>query len=192
MGFNLWTAKKRRQYVIDICGSLEIKYRQNMFEVEILESELPNLSEFIVRLTQACIRITDLSFTQKLQTFATFETEIEEFIDLAELPYESDPPDLIGSYGKPVKVDFKVSGHRINSLIQTWSTRQTYTAHTTSNEIYVRWLALKSFRDSYQFITVYDDSSPNAREDDYARLFESSEVFAFPTQREQFLEAIKA
>jgi hypothetical protein len=190
MDFNLWATKKRRQTVTDICYSLGVRYNANMFEIEVINDDLKNLPTHMVRLTQACIRITDLSFTHRLQTYATFDAEIEEYIALNDLYYETEPQDLIGVYKKPVKVDFKVKGKSSRSLVQTWSTRNPYTSHTLSNEIFVRWLSLQPYKQSYQFITVYDDTSLSARDDDFARLYETSTVFAFPTQREQFRETI--
>jgi hypothetical protein len=190
IGFNLWATKKRRQFVTDICYSLNVRYAQNMFEVEILDSELPSLSDFIVRLTQACIRIADLSFTQRLQTYGTFDAEVEEFIALSDLDYETEPIDLIGIYDKPVKVDFKVKGIRTSSLIQTWSPRNPNISHTTSNEIFRRWHDLNNYRTMYQFVTVVDETDSTYRPDDLAVLYEYSQVFSFPTEREPFRETI--
>ena len=191
-GFNLWATKKRRQFVTDICYNLNIHYIQNMFEVEILETELSNLSDFIVRLTQACIRITDLSFTQRLQTYGTFDAEVEEFIALTELDYETEPTDLIGIYDKPVKVDFRVQGVRTNSLIQTWSPRNPTISHTSSNEIFRRWHDLNNYRQTSQFITVVDETDSTYRSDDLSILYEYSTVFVFPTEREPFRDTISA
>lgn len=190
MGFNLWATKKRRQLVTDICTNLGVRYNQNVFEVEILNTELSKLSEFIVQLTQTCIRITDLSFTQRLQSYGTFDADVEEFIALAELDYEPSPSDLIGIYQKPVKVDFRVSGIRTNSLIQTWTPRNPNISHATSNEIFRRWHDLGNYRQTYQFVTVVDDVDSTYRQDDLAILYEYSSVFNFPSQRDPFRDAI--
>jgi hypothetical protein len=58
-GFNIWGTKKRSQFVTDICESLGVRYKQGMFEIEFGEDNLPQISNFIVRLTQTCIRVTD-------------------------------------------------------------------------------------------------------------------------------------
>lgn len=192
IGFNLWATKKRRHFVTDICQSLGVYYIYNQFEVEILQSELSNLSDFVVRLAQACIRITDLSFTQRLQTYGTFDSEVEEFIALSELEYETEPPDLIGIYDKPVKIDFRVKGQRTQSLVQTWSPRNPNSSHTSSNEIFRRWHDLNNYRPSYQFVTVVDETDSTYRPDDLSILYEYSTVFSFPTEREPFRETISA
>jgi hypothetical protein len=193
MGFDIWGTKRRRQIITDdICRGLGVRYSQNMFEVEILPDELNSLSSFMVRLAQACIRVADLSFTQRLQTYATFETEVEEFIAINDFSYDVEPPDLIGIFNKPVKVDFRVQGKRISSLVQALSSRNPTSAHTSANELFVRWNDLQNYRNTYQFITVYDDASTSMRDDDIARLNQWSTVFGFPHQREQFRETLAA
>lgn len=190
MGFNLTATRKRLQTIDDVCRTLGTKYKSGFFEIEFGDDNLNNLSNFIVNLSQTCIRIADLSFTQRLQTYATFDDDIEEFIEVSGLEYEVSPDNLIGVYEKPVKVDFRVLGNNSKSLIQTWSTRNSYQSHLASNEIYVRWLALNNYLSSYQFITVYDDNENSLRDDDFSRLYETSTVFGFPNQREQFRETI--
>jgi hypothetical protein len=192
MGFNLTATKKRRQIIDDICKGLGVKYKSGFFELDFGAVDLDSLSDYIVHLSQACIRVADLSFTQRLQSYATFESEVEEFIALTELEYDTEPIDLIGIHDNPVKVDFRVKGHKVSSLIQTWSTRNISVSHITSTDIFAKWYDLQNYRSVYQFITVYDDTHSSFRAEDLARLDDYSTVFGFPQQREQFREAINA
>jgi hypothetical protein len=86
-----------------------------------------------------------------------------------------------------------VKGLKTQSLVQTWSTRNISIAHTGSNEIFRRWYELKPHQTEYQFITVYDDVHSAFKPEDLAILHDySNAVFAFPTQRESFGDAIRA
>src|SRR6185436_20568793 len=112
--------KKRKQIIDDVCSSLKIVQQAGVFYIKLTQNELSAISSAMVRLAQACIRIADLLFTQRIQNFAPFENEIEEFIASTELPYESEV-EMIGKFGKVVKVDFTVSGRHVHSLVQTLS-----------------------------------------------------------------------
>jgi hypothetical protein len=55
-----WSTKKRKQTLLDICGSLGVQHSNGDFQIRVLEKELNNLPDFMVFLAQACIRISDL------------------------------------------------------------------------------------------------------------------------------------
>ena len=189
MHFKLWATKKRRILIDDICNLLQVGQSAGGFEIHLEPQQLNELPQAIVRLAQACIRIADLIFTQRLQNTGTFQEEVEEFIALNDLPYEPDIY-LIGAFNKEVKVDFRVHGQKVTSLIQTLSTRTN--AHPLSNEIFRRWYDLQPYRVNNQFITIYDETSNVFRDDDLQRLNDFSLVLGFPNDQEQIYEAIAA
>lgn len=185
--FNLWKSKKRRILIEDICSTLEVQQQSGRFQIYLQPDEIPQLSSAIVRLAQACLRATDLVFTQRLQMLGAFQDEVEDFIAVKNLDYESDVI-LPGAYGKEVKVDFHVTGVSVSSLVQTFSTRTN--SHPLANEIFIRFWDLQAYRSHNQFITVYDDLS-HFRDDDLRRLNEISPlVLGFPSESEQIYESL--
>ncbi len=60
MQFNLWATKKRRILIEDICQSLNIRQSEGQFEILISPEDIEQFHNPIVRLAQACIRISDL------------------------------------------------------------------------------------------------------------------------------------
>lgn len=189
MQFNLWATKKRRDIINDICESLNVTQSDGQFEIKLDDKGLTCLSDAIVRLAQVCIRVSDLLFTQRLVSSGTFTEEIEDFLSIKDLIYE---PDVIvkGEFDNDVKIDFKVSGKSITSLIQTISTGTN--SRVVSNEVFKRWFDIQSHRDSNQFITIYDQTYKNYHEDDIARLSKFSTVFGFPREQDQISEVINA
>jgi hypothetical protein len=184
-----WATKKRRQLIEDVCATLGIEQNAGQFLVRLDAQRLNEFSDSIVRLAQACVRISDLAYTQRIQTVGTFQEEIEEYISGIELQYEPEVS-LTGIYGKEVKVDFRTQGKKVTSLIQTLATANPVRAHFISIEAFRRWFDLQEHKAFNQFITLYDSTNKVFREEDLSRLNDMSLVLGFPQDKEQFQEAI--
>ena len=78
MHIKTWTTKKRKQAVADVCASLGVAQRGGEFVIEL--ASLSELSDAIVRLSQACIRVSDLIFTQRISAPVSFRDDVEEFL----------------------------------------------------------------------------------------------------------------
>jgi len=186
MQFNLWATKKRRTIIDDICQSLNVTQFDGQFQIQLNPEDFTRFYNPVVRLSQACIRVSDLVFTQRLTSSGTFQDEIEEFLAVSNLKYE---PEVIlkGKYNE-VKIDFKVQGKNVISLVQTLSAGTN--SHIVSNEIFRKWHDIKSYKKNNRFLTVYDQSYNTYREDDLKRLSELSVVLGFPKEQEQILECL--
>lgn len=186
-----WSTKKRQQVVADICRILQIEQEGGQLQVSLTEAEMASFPEAIVRLAQACIRMSDLINTQKFQPTRTFNEEVEEFISAVELPYDSNVA-LRGAYGKDVKVDYYVKGRRTESLVQTLSTQSTAAAHSLATETFRKWYDLSNYHSKYSFLSIFDTTNDVLREDDVARLQDVSTVVGFPAQVDDLQVALAA
>jgi hypothetical protein len=189
MHIKTWATKKRKQVVSDVCKALGVTQRNGEFLVEV--ESLSGISDAIVRVCQACIRVSDLIFTQRLSAPVSFQDDIEEFLNTGGLAYE---PDVLlpGKFQKDVPVDFKVRGKRVESLVLSLATGNSTSAHPLSNEVFRKWHDLDQHRQKYQFLTIYDSRTNVFRDDDLARLGDVSTVMAFPAQSDQIREALAA
>lgn len=188
LNLKLWTTEKRKQLVADICKGLDITQEGGQFQL-ILE-DMKQLPDAMVRLSQACLRVADLAFTQRLRIASEFNEDFEEFLDLADASYKPDFS-IQGAYGKIVKVNFKVVGHRSETLVQTLSTRSSVASHAMANEAFVKWHDLQPHRSHFQFLTIYDTTNDSFRDDDLARLNSMSVMMGYPAQ-EQDIKAVLA
>jgi hypothetical protein len=188
MQFNLWSSKKRRTLIDDICAPLGVTHEDESFEIVLPPDEMSDLSHAIVRLAQACIRATDLIYTQRAPGVGSFQDEIEDFFSIKHISYE---PDVVlpGDAGKQVKIDFKVKGERLDSLVQTLSGRTSL--HAQANEKLSRWIDLELHKNINQFITVVDQAA-GVQPADLKRLEKFSQVFSYPADQEQFYETVSA
>lgn len=185
----LWTTKKRKQMVSDICHSLGVKQDGGQFLMRVPEARLAELPMEMVRLAQACIRVTDIAFTQRFRSPVEFQEEFEEFVDSLDRPYEASVK-LEGQFGKQVEFDFLVHGEKANSLVQTLSTSNQYAAHGLTNEVFRRWYDIAHQRALFQCVTIYDTNNNVFRDDDLARMATVSEVIGFPAEHDRLKLAL--
>lgn len=187
LNLKIWTTEKRKQIVADICKSLDVTQEGGQFQLVL--SDMNQLPDAMVRLSQACLRVADLAFTQRLRVASEFNEDFEEFLDLADASYEPDFS-IQGQFGKIVKVNFKVKGRRSQTLVQTLSTPSRVASHTMSNEAFVRWHDLQPHRSHFQFLTIYDTTNDSFRDDDLARLNNVSLLMGYPAQEQDIKEVL--
>lgn len=184
-------SKRRRGLVGDICETLGVERDGGQFTIRVHQNQMDQVPEAILRLAQACIRVSDLIMTQRLQVNNTFFEELDNFIERTQLPHESGIS-LPGRFGEEVKIDYEVRGPTTLSLVEAISTTTGTTAHTLATETFRRWYDLEPRQKEYQFITVYDATPNMFRLDDLARLSEFSRVIGFPSEESLLYEALAA
>jgi hypothetical protein len=186
-----WATKRRKQVIADVCRALEVEQADGQLQIRLRDSDLADLSEAVVRLAQACIRVADLTLTQRLGAPSVFREELEEFLADENLEYEESIT-LVGRFEKDVPVDFRVYGRHVKSLVLTLSTANTAAAHGLGNEVFRRWYDLEPYRPDHQAVTVWDTRNDVFHDDDLARLRDVSIVFGFPAETDRLRPALAA
>lgn len=189
-----WTTKKRKQVVAHVCRSLGVVQVDGEFQVSLpLKQVQGQIVDSMVRLAQACIRVSDLSFSTRFTRAAgEFRDNFEEFIESSEIPCEPDVP-LLGRFGDSVNVDYRINGKSTVSLVKTLSSNYPSAAHNLVNEVFRSWFDLEPYGRDNQFITIFDDTRPAIfRESDLSRLRTMSQVMAFPSQSDELRLALAA
>ena len=186
-----WTTKKRKQMVADICQSRGVTQDGGQFFMRVQAAKLADLPMEMVRLAQACIRVSDIAFTQRLRSPVEFQEDFVEFIASIDRPYETGVK-LEGQFGRQVEFEFLVQGDKSRSLVQTLSTSNQYAAHGLTNEVFRRWYDIVHQRPHYQCVTIYDSNNNVFRDDDLARMGTVSEVIGFPVEHDRLKLALAA
>lgn len=147
MGIQPWTTATRRDQVDTVLRQFDAGQRGAEVVSRLREGE--QLSAAVIRISQACARISDLYLTKR-QPVAQFREVVEEMVSTFNLPYEA-RKELQG-VGAAVTVDMYVDGpKRKSAIICIEPTRQAVDDATH------KWYDLRE-RDE-QKLTIYNDSA---------------------------------
>jgi hypothetical protein len=166
-----WLSKKRLSLVEDVLKVNDIAQSGGAFEYRF--SKLEDLPRAILRLSQGCLRIADLTFTKRNPLQSVTREELEEALLDMDVPFDVDV-ELLGRYGKPIRIDFLTKRAGKESSILTLSGVTPASAHSTSNEIFRKWYDLSSPSRHENKITVFDDRKDVYQEEDLSRLKDMS------------------
>lgn len=187
-----WKTNKRKELVSRICKTLGIRQDGAELKLQMAEHEIADqLGDAIVRLSQACIRVSDLALSFTVRTLSAFRDDVEEFLDSNGYKYETDVP-IQGGFGKEVKIDFQVEGPRRPSLIQTLAAANAVTGSRIADDVFTKWYDIKHVRSAQNFLTVYDSESQGLSPTDLQRIEDFAVVVGYPDQQSELIEAIAA
>src|SRR5262249_268784 len=100
---------------------------------------------------------------------------VEEVLADGELKYETNV-EIVGRYGKPIKIDYRVFGRNVRSSVLTLSAGNPSYAHTQSNELFRRWYDLGEAAVNEQNVTIYEDRINMYKNEDLRRIEDFSIV----------------
>lgn len=191
MNIRLYTTKKRRAIIEDICNSLGVIDDNGEFKIHLGKEDLKNIPDAMVRLSQACIRISDLAFYRQNKEGSLFLENLEEFFESKDIKYDTEL-EIRGRYNRLVKVDFKVYGKKINSIVMGLSAHNNSSSHNIANEIFRKWHDIQIFKNDMQFISIYDANGIHFKDEDIERISEYSTIFEFPGEEENIYNCLVA
>lgn len=155
-----WTSNKRRTQLAEAISLYGVKLEGGALEKPITDVG-PSLRDGILLLGQACVRMSDLLFTKRLQLQSVFTDEVEELLADAELDYDTGV-ELPGKLA-PIPVDFLVRGRTTTTAVLTLFSRLPTSAHTQANEVFRRVHDLQMAERPEQRVTLLDDTVDVAR-----------------------------
>jgi hypothetical protein len=185
------STERRRNLLSDICKQHGVVVKDGVLTLEILAHEITDISQAIMRLSQACVRFSELACHQRLRSANPFKDDIEEFFESSGLLFVPDKR-VRGPYDRDIRLDFEVAGKNSKSLVLILAAMNEPAAHTAANEIFRKWADLKTAGMDYQykFITVYNSTSKAIRADDIQALSDGSATISYPEQEELLLQTI--
>ena len=153
------------------------------FQIEVPEGSVATLGESVLRLAQACIRVSDIAFTGTHRGVSAFREQVEDFIEEKQLSYEPDYT-LVGAKGNEVRIDFRVESLSRPSLVQTLSAGNEVSARHQADNVFTKWYDIREHGEQHQFMTVVDSSVDVLKLFDLRRILDFSEVIRFPSHQE--------
>ena len=160
-----WASKKRLQIIEDVVRIYGARTDGGALVMDVPDEQ--SLATSILRLGQACIRVSDLYFTRRSGIQSPAVDEVEELLAETDLSFESGA-DILSKFKKPVRVDFQVHGKRTQSAIIAIGGVTSSQVQTKSVDVFKRWYDLSEWGN--QKITVFDDRHDVYRDEDMKRL----------------------
>lgn len=192
MGIKAWGTKRRADLIRSICESLDVSQVGDRLLIRIPASERHRIPAAIARLAQACIRASDLLFTARMSATTAFKERFEEFLSDFDFPYEPDV-ELSGPYDNVIRVDFRVRGARLSSIVNMLSGSNPASVSSAATSLFqkVHDLNKADYHQSNQILTIVD-SDASVSEAAVHRFREYSTVLAFPESMDEVRAALAA
>jgi hypothetical protein len=168
-----WLSENRKRFIEDALDVLSVRQNAGALEIELSPGD--PLNSAILRLAQACLRVSDLVFTQRNSVTTVFKERVEEFFSVHDLPFDQDV-EIVGRHGRPIRVDYRVAKGPRGALVLALGPASASSAHTLTNEIFRRWYELNMPTIGERRVTIYDDACQDYREDDLALVRDFSEL----------------
>jgi len=180
--------KRRRQLVEDMAAALGVSLSRGRLQVQLEPSENPDFSDAIFRLSQACVKISDLAYHARLSAALPFKEDIGEFLVHEKFKPRRDEQ-IAGRFGRRVKVDFAVE-HRQPSYLLTMASKSDSAVHNRANEVFTKWSSVEEPPDN--LITVVSAHSIKAmRSDDKKRIQSTSHLFVYPEDQHDIVGILR-
>jgi hypothetical protein len=161
------TARKK-EIIEGILGQLGVRLKGGDLFVNIPDSDSPDISDAIFRLSQACLRISDFVAHQRLRG----EVKVQ------------------GRFKDVVPVDFEVFGKERKSYVCVLATMTASGAHASATETFRKWydIAEPGGSGTHELVTVYNSTTHSLKEADKQRLRGFSKLISYPAEQD-FLKA---
>lgn len=181
---------RRREIVADIASQLNVKYMNGSLYVLLTSEDVENLSMAILKLSQACVRISDLATHQRLRSVNSFRDDVEEFFDAHNFIYTPDIR-IKGPANTDIRMDFEVRGRRENSYVNVLAALNETAAKSSALDIFAKWYDLTKVRsEPHKLVTVFNSASTAIREEDLARLREYSDLVSYPEEADFLVKVL--
>ena len=173
--------EKREQLLQDVCRGRGVEHRDGVLTVALYPET--DVTDAIIRLAQACIRVADLHYTLAFKNKTDFhQIFFADFLSL-ERPDHLENFSIEGRFGRNVKIDFFVrkKSARDHLIITMTSTNRT-SSHAVANDVFCRWYDLERYKNDYVFLTVLDSTSRAFHDADIHRVADVSRVVRYPEE----------
>jgi hypothetical protein len=182
-------SSKQRQLISDICLTHGINLDHGMLIVRLKQSD--DLSEAVIRLSQAALRVSDIWFTFRSQYSQPIVDEVEDLLETHQISFQRNP-EIFGRSKTLWKPDFRTIQSEHKSLVYVLSTGSRTAAKRIVAQTSAAWHDLSylaSGPESLKFISLFDDTLDVWTEEDFRLVEDTSEVLYW-SQPDEFLEKL--
>lgn len=177
--------------VEDVCQTLRIQLFHRQLVIREIKGEA--LGESVLRVAQAVVRVSDLWFTVRSQSFQNTADEVDEWLRERQIAFERDL-EKQGRSTRPWKVDFETHTDDRTSFVFLLSTGTRGAVRRLAEHVLagcVDLAHLKANQPGLVFVSLFDDTEDVWRAEDFNLVNEYSEIarWSRPDEFESLLRA---
>ena len=169
-------SRKQEMLVRDVCKTLGLELNHNQLVLRSVRDD--ELGESVLRIAQAVVRVSDLWFTLRSQSFLTTADEVDDWLREKHITFERHKR-REGRSRRNWRVDFETQTDSHVSLVFLLSTGSRGSTKRITEHVLagcVDLSHLKSNQPSLTFVSLFDDTQDVWREEDFRLVEEQSEV----------------
>lgn len=162
---------KQRRMVEDVCLTLGVQFFQDQL---VLRCDPSDVSQAVLRLGQAALRLADLWFTLRTRAVETVSDEVADWLEERVIPFERAVRHS-GRSGRSWVVDYQTRTSQRTSLIFVLSTGSRAAARRVTEHVVAGLHDLSHLRlvqPQFAFVSLFDDTEDVWQDEDF-RLIES-------------------
>ncbi len=171
-----YRSPKQQALLQDVCQTLRIEMIQDQLVLHEVTKDA--LGESVLRVAQAVVRVSDLWFTFRSQSFQTTADEVDEWLHEKQIPFARN----VQKQGRSMRnwtVDFETHIDNRTSLIFLLSTGTRGTVHRLAERVLAGCVDLnhlKSNQPGLAFVSLFDDTEDVWHPEDFSLVNEYSEI----------------
>jgi hypothetical protein len=182
---------KQRQLISDVCLTHGVELFRGMLMVRLRSSD--EVTEALVRLSQAALRVADLWFTFRTRAVESITDEVADLLTERQIAFDHGEK-LLGRSGRVWTVDFHTRHPQKSSLIYVLSTGSRAAARGVAEHVLAAWYDLSHLKIGPQglnFVSLFDDTLDIWTQEDFKLVSDLSDV-TFWSKPDAFLERLAA
>lgn len=184
---------KQQMLIQDVCQTLRIELFQDQLVLRQVMREV--LAESVLRVAQAVVRVSDLWFTFRSQSFQNTADEVDEWLREKRIPFDRQVQKQ-GRSAQNWTIDFETYTDNRTSLVFLLSTGSRGTVRRLAEHVLAGCVDLnhlKMNQSSLAFVSLFDDTEDVWRPEDFTLVDEYSEIarWSRPDEFESLLRATR-
>lgn len=169
--------RTRRQDLLieDVCQTLGVELFRGQLLLRNINTE--ELGDAVIRLGQAIVRVSDVWFTMRSQSFQTTADEVEEWLNERQIPHERGVR-ARGRSNQDWTIDFRTETNRTSLVFLLGTGTRGATRRITEHVLAgcVDLSHLKISKPDLTFVSLFDDTQDVWREQDFRLVADHSEI----------------
>ena len=167
---------KQQALVQDVCQTLRIEMIQD--QLVLREVAKGSLGESVLRVAQAVVRVSDLWFTLRSQSFQTTADEVDEWLRERQIPFER----KVQKQGRSTRnwtVDFQTHADNRTSFVFLLSTGTRGAVRRLAEHVLAGCVDLNHFKANQPglaFVSLFDDTEDVWHPEDFSLVDAHSEI----------------